>query len=91
MKVFYCRNCGFFHTWGEEKSKEDFRQDHEGFSRESMKKIERLHSDKMEIHCPVCPCKGLLSVHGATVQYELTAGKQNFLIVRKFYYMETKR
>ena len=23
MKVFYCRNCGFFHTWGEEKSKED--------------------------------------------------------------------
>ena len=45
----------------------------------------------MEIHCPVCPAKGLLSIQGSTVKYELTARKINILIVRKFYYPDLKR
>lgn len=91
MKVFYCRNCGFFRNWEEGRKEEYFTQDHEGFSPESLEKLEKLLLDKMEIHCPVCWEKGLLSIHGATVKYELTARKTNLLTVRKFYYLEIKR
>ena len=91
MKVFYCRNCGFFRNWEDGERKEYFSQDHEGFSPESMERMKEIRFGKMEIHCPVCPEKGLLTLHGATVKYELTARKIQLLIVRKFYYPEIKR
>ena len=92
MKVFYCRNCGFFHEWKSEKNEgENFPvNEYEGFSQKSIEKIGKHISGQGDFSCPVCSAKGYFSRNGSTVKFQLTGRKSFVLTVRKFYFPQRK-
>lgn len=79
MKVFFCRNCGFFQNWKEEEfiteKKERF---FEGFSGKKIIFLTEKHIHHCHIPCPKCGRKGLFSGRGATISHEIIQRKMCF-------------